>query len=170
MSGNFALLVGLLVAALVPATMLAVFAVSPTEVGGLNAAVAYGVVSFFVAGAHVIVLDLPLVLLGAKLGRISILTAFLFGFAVGAGPTAAAYWPLAPSLGVLVNGGADVFGWHGAPLRISGALTSAAWVAWARSVMLTGLLGAAGAMGFVLVWQRRSAAASDPGHPEATEI
>lgn len=91
MSSNVALLIGIPVAAVVPATMLAVFAVLPMGVGGQNAAVSYGVVSFFVAGAHVIVLGLPLVLLSAKLERISILTALLFGFAVGAGPTAAAY-------------------------------------------------------------------------------
>ena len=170
MSSTVALLLGFLVAALVPASILAVSAVLPTGVGGLDAAVAYGVMGFFVAGAHVIALGLPLVLLGAELERISIFTALLFGFAVGAGPTAAAYWPLSPSLGVLVDGGADVSGWHGAPLRIAGALTPAAWLAWARSAMLSGLLGVAGAMGFVLVWQRRSNTAGDPGRPEATEI
>ena len=152
MPANVAMLLGLLSAALVPAIAAALIG---AKMSGVGLTLAYGLVGFFVASAHVVVLGLPLALLGAKLKRISVPTTLLIGFAVGAGPTAMAYWPLLPSLGELVQGGTDVKGWHGVPLRIAGVLTPAAWVAWARLTLLNGLLGSAGGLGFALVWRQR---------------
>lgn len=157
MPAYVAMLLGLLSAALVPAVVVAALTLANVSGAGLALALAlaYGFVGFFVAGAHVVVLGLPLALLGAKLKRISVPTALLLGFAVGAGPTAVAYWPPFPSLGLLVGRRANVEGWHDVPLRIAGVLTPAAWTDWAQQALQSGLFGAAGGLGFALVWRRR---------------
>ena len=67
MPAYVAMLLGLLSAALVPAVVVAALALAKASGAGL--ALACGFVGFFVAGAHVVVLGLPLALSASGMPR-----------------------------------------------------------------------------------------------------